>query len=128
MISFKYIAAMLALVTAVGSAQATGHVQNIQIQFMADHELNEVVGAKFDGFSVKDVVDALNSFKRNGVTSLEKKLIVEEINKLSGYKTLYSVDFMDDWLLKMVTNADKFHCYRNNKGKYTCSNKPPIYQ
>jgi hypothetical protein len=43
----KYLGALLALMCTLGSAQAAGKVDKDEIQFMGDHQLNEIVGAKF---------------------------------------------------------------------------------
>jgi hypothetical protein len=114
MTSFKYIAAVLALVGAVGSAQAAGEVQNDQVQFMADHELNEVVGAKFAGFTISDVNRALNyqmseySFFWDKVSSAEVKQIKTWISQMgNNSKKTYTKNDMDKWLLDKLRSAQK---------------------
>jgi hypothetical protein len=53
MTNLKYIAAVLALVGAVGSAQAGSEVNKDQIQFMDDSSLKNIKGAFIDGNKVK---------------------------------------------------------------------------
>jgi hypothetical protein len=54
MTGFKYIAAVLALVGAVGSAQANSELGKDQIQFMGDTSLSEIQGAKSSKKSMAD--------------------------------------------------------------------------
>jgi hypothetical protein len=111
MTSFKYIAAVLALVGAVGSAQAASEVNKEQIQFMGDQELNEVVGAKFDGFSLKEaytgVTRALSSGSRPNVTKSEADALRKKLSNLFYHKTVYSKTYVEGVIKNDLNKADK---------------------
>jgi hypothetical protein len=66
MTGFKYIAAVLALVGAVGSAQANSELGKDQIQFMGDTSLSEIQGAKSSNSNSAGLYSFLERKKEKG--------------------------------------------------------------
>jgi hypothetical protein len=120
----QYIAAVLTLVGAVSSAQAVSEVKNDQVQFMTDHELNEVVGAKMTGTTVNDIRNSLNSLLATGhytgITAGEKNLIINEAIRMQGSATVYSRAQVDKWFSDMLAKTNTKECWLNSRRKVVC--------
>lgn len=108
--NLKHTAAALAILGAVSSAQANDGTQKNQIQFMSDHQLTEIVGAKFDSsanalnLSIEIRLAGISAEKTGGpkFTRAHEDKIMKRTRLLKSHNRTYNANDVRAWIRSEV--------------------------
>jgi hypothetical protein len=123
MTKFKYVAAVLALVAAVGSVQAAGEVGKDQVQFMDNQGLSEIQGATVRNAptftwdsKLPDISDTTFKDRSNEVQNRNNDVSLSNPIKSCGY------------VRKQTGTKKVITCSNANGGRPVCRTKSvPVY-